>query len=134
MDFQLLIIAAAILALTVLSFLTWRSVAWQRPTGAGTEKLEIARLLERERSLVDDRKQLIAKAEELAAELNTLRGAHTKSREEVAAAQNEQQNLRDTISDRNQKIVGLEKMVEEFRGKAEASNRKVAELSANHAN
>lgn len=123
MDFQLLIIAAAILALTVLSFLTWRTVAWQRPVGAGTEKLEIARLQER-----------VAKAEELAAELNTLRGAHTKSREEVAAAQNEQQNLRDTISDRNEKIAGLEKLVEEFRGKADASNRKLAELSANYAN
>ena len=89
MDFQLVIVATAILALSVISFLTWRTVARQSPAaGADTANLslEVARLQERERSLADEKKQLTAKLQELAAELNTLRNAHTKSREELAAA------------------------------------------------
>ena len=137
MDFQLVIVATAILALSVISFLTWRTVARQSPAaGADTANLslEVARLQERERSLAEEKKQLTAKLQELAGELNTLRNAHTKSREELAAAQNQQQSLRDMITNRKEKIAGLEKLVEEFRGKAEASNRQVTELRANFAN
>jgi DNA recombination protein RmuC len=135
-DLQLLLVAAVLLALTALSFLTWRSVARAPAAGASAEnlRLEVARLQERDKNLADEKKQLVAKAQELASELHTLRNNFTKSREEVAAAQNEHQSLRDAIAQRNEKIAGLEKVVEEFRGKAEASLRQLAELRANHAN
>jgi len=135
MGVELYVTAAGILAVLAFSFLTWRAVSQQRSQGSTDNfPVEIARLQERERRLLQDTKDLTDRAKKLEDELELLRRSETDLKLRFAASQQSERTLGEAVTVGNEKIKGLEKIVEEFRKQTAEKERELTKLTATHAN
>ena len=142
MGVELYVTAVGILIVLAFSFLTWRAVIHQKSGGAAPDVAlaDIARLQERTTNLQLTLDKVSAELKSVSDARDSLQIEFTQAREKFAATQQAEKELRERITradayikDRDEKIIGLEKIVEEFRANAGQSERELAKLSERHA-
>ena len=124
MSIELILTAAGILGVLTFSFLTWITVkrnATAPQADSGKTAAELARLEERERSLMEE----IGRLRAAEAELNTLRASHLETKVALAAAETSGRELEERIgranthiADRDERIRGLEFLLQQEQEKA----------------